>query len=240
MTDFDESEWAKSQFSQSYRDTADIFLPYRRQFIDLAKAIYRHYISQNTHASVLDLGCGDGLFVQELLRSFTLAKARLVDGSSDMLDAAKERLGRQENVFFSKASFQELLINDPFSEQFDFIYSSLAIHHLPLEEKTGLYAYIYDHLAIDGCFVHYDVVVPPSEKLDGCYMSMWRQWIKSHPAIDKHKDLIGIPNEYKDNQDNIPDTLESQLKALETIGFRDVDCYFKYGIFALFGGSKAR
>ena len=238
MTHFEESQWAKSHFSQNYRDAANIFLPFRSQFIDITKAFYKHYISQNTNVSVLDLGCGDGLFMQELLKSFTPTKARLVDGSNDMLDAAKERLGRQENVYFSKASFQELLINDPFNEQFHFIYSSLAIHHLPFEEKINLYTYIYNHLAIDGCFVHYDVVVPPSEKLDRCYMSMWRQWIKSHPAINKRKDLIGIPEEYKGNQDNIPDTLDSQLRALETIGFRDVDCYFKYGIFTLFGGFK--
>ncbi|MCP4614537.1 MAG: SAM-dependent methyltransferase, partial [Planctomycetes bacterium] len=140
--------------------------------------------------------------------------------------------------YFSKASFQELLINDPFNEHFNFIYSSLAIHHLPFEEKINLYTYIYNHLATEGCFVHYDVVASPSERLDKCYMSMWRQWIKNHPAINTRKDLIGIPEEYKGNQDNIPDRLDSQLRALETIGFRDVDCYFKYGIFTLFGGFK--
>lgn len=238
MTQFDESEWAQSHFSRDYRDAANIFLPFRRQFIDITKAIYRHYVSQSPDTSVLDLGCGDGLFVQELLKSFTPAKARLVDGSSDMLNAAKERLGKQDNVYFSKASFQELLINDPFDEHFTFVYSSLAIHHLSFEEKIALYTYIHKHLATEGCFVHYDVVLPPSENLDRCYMAMWRQWIESHPAISKRKDLIGIPEEYKGNQDNMPDTLDSQLRALEAIGFRDVDCFFKYGIFALFGGFK--
>ncbi len=238
MTQFDESEWAKSNFSQDYRDAANIFLPFRSQFIDIAKAIYRHYVSQNPNASVLDLGCGDGLFIQELLKSFGPAKVRLVDGSGDMLNAARERLGNQENVHFSKASFQELLINDPFDEQFNFVHSSLAIHHLSFEEKIALYTYIHRHLATEGCFVHYDVVLPPSENLDRFYMAMWRQWIKSHPAMSTHKDLIGIPDEYKRNQDNMPDTLDSQLRALEAIGFGDVDCFYKYGIFALFGGVK--
>ena len=134
MTEFEESHWANSDFSQNYRDDADIFLPFRNQFIEVAKTIYRHCVSQNTNASILDLGCGDGMFVQELLKSFTPAKVRLVDGSDDMLNAAKERLGPRERVHFSRASFQELLINDPFHEQFHFVFSSLAIHHLPLEE----------------------------------------------------------------------------------------------------------
>jgi tRNA (cmo5U34)-methyltransferase len=69
-------------------------------------------------------------------------------------------------------------------------------------------------------------------------MSLWRRWIKNHPGIDEHKELLGTPEEYKDNPDNTPDTLDSQLRALEAIGFKDVDCYFKYGVFSLFGGFK--
>lgn len=238
MTQFETSRWAESEFSQNYRDVANIFLPFRSQFIEITKLFFEYFISQNTQAKVLDLGCGDGLFIQELLKSFAPAKAILVDGSNEMLNAAKERLQEQENLFFSQYSFQELLSKDPINENFDFIYSSLAIHHLPFEEKKSLYAYIYNHLYAGGCFVHYDVVVPPSEKLETCYLSLWRQWIKEHPAIEKRKELIGIPEKYKDNKDNVPDTLDSQLRAMEEIGFKDVDCYFKYGIFSLFGGFK--
>lgn len=238
MTQFETSRWAESEFSQNYRDAANIFLPFRSTFIEMTKSFFEHFISQNTQAKVLDLGCGDGLFIQELLKSFSPAKVMLVDGSNEMLDAAKERLSEATNLLFSQASFQDLLSNDPINETFDFIYSSLAIHHLPFEEKKNLYAYIYNHLSTGGCFVHYDVVVPPTEKLEKCYLSIWRQWIKEHPAIKKRKALIGIPEEYKDNKDNMPDTLDSQLSAMEEIGFKDVDCYFKYGIFSLFGGFK--
>lgn len=238
MVQFETSRWAESDFSQNYRDAANIFLPFRSQFIEITKSFFGYFISKNVQAKVLDLGCGDGLFIQELLKSFTPAKVTLVDGSNEMLEAAKERLNGQPNLVFAQASFQELLVNDPLNEKFDFIYSSLAIHHLPFDEKKALYAYIYGHLSTGGCFVHYDVVMPPSEKLESCYLSIWRQWIKEHPAIETRKELIGIPEEYKDNKDNIPDTLGSQLKAMKELGFKDVDCYFKHGIFSLFGGFK--
>lgn len=238
MTQFETSRWAESEFSQNYRDAANIFLPFRSQFIEMTKSFFEHFISKNTQAKVLDLGCGDGLFIQELLKSFTPAKVQLVDGSNEMLDAAKERLGEQDNLYFSQANFQELLSKDPINEIFDFIFSSLAIHHLLFEEKRNLYDYIYNHLSTGGCFVHYDVVVPPSEKIESCYLSIWRQWIKDHPAIEKYKELISIPEQYKNNKDNVPDTLDSQLRVMKEIGFKDVDCYFKYGIFTLFGGFK--
>jgi len=37
---------------------------------------------------------------------------------------------------------------------------------------------------------------------------------------------------------NKPDTLANQLRALKSAGFVDVDCYFKNGIFVVFGGAK--
>ncbi|MBI1810495.1 MAG: hypothetical protein HY035_09030 [Nitrospirae bacterium] len=43
---------------------------------------------------------------------------------------------------------------------------------------------------------------------------------------------------YKDNKDNKPDTLGNQLGALKKIGFKEVDCFYKYGIFTMYGGKK--
>lgn len=46
-----------------------------------------------------------------------------------------------------------------------------------------------------------------------------------------------IIRRYKDPSSmNKPDALEDQLEALRETGFRDVDCYYKNGIFAVFGG----
>lgn len=47
-----------------------------------------------------------------------------------------------------------------------------------------------------------------------------------------------LPEQYKNNPDNHPDTLNIQLNALKSVGFQQVDCYYKYGIFAIFGGEK--
>ena len=238
MSKFEKSRWADSEFSQNFRDEADVYLPLRRQFIEVTKSLYAYFIDVNIEAKILDLGCGDGLFIQELLKSFSPANVTLVDGSAEMLEAAKKRLGNKSNINFIKVSFQGLLAGESLNENFDFIYSSLAIHHLPFEEKKHLYTYIHKLLSPGGCFVHYDVVVPPSGKIEKWYLSLWRQWIKEHPDIEMREKLLGIPEQYKGNPDNIPDTLESQLEVLEKIGFKEVDCFFKYGIFSLFGGFK--
>lgn len=239
MSKFEESRWADASFSQGYRDEADAFLPHRRQIIELAKSFYGHFIAANQEAAkVLDLGCGDGLFVQELLKSFRPAEVVLMDGSAEMLRAAKERLGEQENLNFRQASFQDLMgQKGPQKETFDFIYSSLAIHHLPTAEKKKLYTYIYNSLAPGGYFIHYEVVMPPAAELEQWYLSLWKQWIEEHSAPDNPTTLL-VPQQYKDNSDNQPDPLDSQLEIMRDLGFLNVDCYFKYGIFTLFGGCR--
>ena len=238
MSQFEESRWAYNEFSQKYRDEANIYLPFRSLVIEISKSLYQEFISKNIETKILDLGCGDGLFILELLKSVTPSRVTLMDGSAEMLEAAKKRLTGKKNINFVHASFQELIANDPLKENFHFIYSSLAIHHLPLEEKNKLYTYIYEHLSSGGFFILYDVVLPPSAKLEKFYLSLWREWIKEHSIKESRENLLGIPEQYKGNPDNIPDTLESQLEALKDVGFSNVDCFYKYGIFSLFGGSK--
>jgi tRNA (cmo5U34)-methyltransferase len=54
--------------------------------------------------------------------------------------------------------------------------------------------------------------------------------------IGKHDRL---PDVYKSKSENKPSGLLEQLRVLQEVGFRDVDCHFKHGIFALFGGAKS-
>jgi len=239
MANFDESRWADPKFSQDYRDKADLYLPFRDQFVEIAKLGYEHFIENKDEAKILDLGCGDGLFIHALSKG-PFSQATLVDGSSEMLEAAKIRLSKRENVHFVQASFQEILDSDPLNEQFDFIYSSLAMHHLPLLQKQKLYTYILEHLSPGGHFLHYDVVLSPSPKLEKWYLSLWTEWIGRHLPKNEREKFLEVPSQYKSNPDNIPDTLESQMDALKALGFINVDCIFKYGIFSLFGGGKKK
>ncbi|MGD9210223.1 MAG: class I SAM-dependent methyltransferase [Desulfobacteraceae bacterium] len=238
MTKFEESLWTDKQYGMSYRDDANIYLPFRNQFFKTAKSIFKMFVSIKPEISVLDLGCGDGLFVKELINSFDISKVVMVDGSSDMLEAAMRQIENHSCINFVHANFQQLLRDDPFDDYFDFIFSSLAIHHINLEEKVGIYKYCYDHLNLKGWFLNYDVVLPATGELEIFYLSLWQQWIAAHPDKKRSKKLFGIPDQYKANSDNIPDKLDTQLAKLKKIGFRNVDCLFRFGIFSLFGGCK--
>jgi tRNA (cmo5U34)-methyltransferase len=240
MTEFDKSQWMKPQFTQAYREEADVYIVERRRLLEMLRSFYGHFLGNKPGNRVLDLGSGDGIVIAELLKIGTVIDATLIDGSEDMLNKAKERLKDFKNLHFVRASFQEILNKKVALEKCDFIVSSLAIHHLTMEEKTALFKTVYAHLNMDGYFLNIDVVLAPSDALEQWYLLLWQQWIKERKSLlgvegRQYDDII---RRYKDNTDNKPDTLETQLDALQTIGFKDVDCFYKYGVFAMYGGKK--
>lgn len=240
MTEFNKSQWAKAEFTKAYRDSADFYIVERRRLLEILRSFYRHFIGNKTKINVLDLGCGDGIITHELLRIDDSIVATLIDGSEDMLNKAAERLKDFKNINFIKASFQEIIDKKIALQNFDFIVSSLAIHHLTMKEKKPLFRTIYSHLNVEGYFLNIDVILAPSDALEQWYLSLWREWISERKTTmgiedNSYDDII---QRYKDNRDNKPDTLDEQLNALKSVGFKDVDCYYKYGIFTMYGGRK--
>jgi tRNA (cmo5U34)-methyltransferase len=240
MKEFQKSQWANPDFAEKYRDTADIIIVERKRLLSILQSFYMHFIFAKPERAVLDLGCGDGIIIHELLKVDSSIKATLLDGSNDMLSRAKERLKGYDKCKFICASFQDILDRIVNLDNFDLVISSMATHHLSMDDKTALFKTIYSHLNPEGYFLNTDVILSPSETLEKWYLQLWREWINEREAmlkINSHE-YDDIIKRYKDNTDNKPDLLSAQLEALQSVGFRDVDCYYKYGIFTIFGGKK--
>ncbi len=150
-------------------------------------------------------------------------EATLVDGSAEMLKNAKKNLESHPNFIFIEKTFQELLEdelegNDIIGEGFDFVVSSLAIHHLHTEEKKSLFSYIHGHLNSGGFFLNIEIVKASTDELERWYRVLWSEWIGENQVKLKVKQSFEyLPEQYKDNPDNHPDTLKVQLEALEAV-----------------------
>lgn len=240
MEKFHDSDWAKPEFSREYRDKADIYVIERRKLHEILRSFYGHFLSGRRGNRVLDLGCGDGAVARELLSVDGSIQLTLIDGSGDMLDHAKRDLKEFDGIRFVEASFQGIIEGEFHLDSFDFIVSSLAIHHLTLGEKGFLFNKIYSSLTPGGRFVNIDLVKAEQEALEAWYMILWREWIEERKRSLGFEDDIfrDIWRRYKEGKDNKPDTLGDQLRILRETGFIEVDCYYKYGIFTIFGGKK--
>ncbi len=241
MTEFTKTRWADNEFAKEYRDNADIFIVERQRMIGIMASFYR-YFSAKSKTELLDLGCGDGILTQRILETDGNVSATLVDASDDMLARAGERLKDYQCIDYIRASFQELMEQDIIHGRFDFIVSSLAIHHLTTGEKILFFNKIHSHLNAGGYFLNIDVVLPPTDTLEQWYLQIWNEWMEEQKALlGIDRDLFSdVTRRYKSYDENKPDTLDSQLNALRKIGFGEVDCFYKYGVFAVYGGKREK
>jgi tRNA (cmo5U34)-methyltransferase len=242
MADFNRTRWADKEFVKQYRNNADIYIVERQRMFGIMRSFFRYFIPGKRNVRVLDLGCGDGVVTANILEVNKSVSATLVDASADMLAKAREKLQGVENADYVKADFQEIVKSGLPERDFDIVVSSMAIHHLTMNEKRDLFRAINRHLRPDGYFVNIDVVLPSSDALDGWYMKLWEEWMDEKRAelqmFDEPSAEVIV--RYRDGEENQPDTLDEQLDALRAAGFGDVDCYYKYGIFTVFGGVKDR
>ncbi len=237
MANFQETRWSDASFSKNYLDNSAGFIPDRQRMLDLMAYLAGCCFPAQAEIRSLDLGCGDGILTTRLLLAFPRLRAVLVDGSTEMLEVARARLSTSAAACtFVRSSFQELRTKDPLQGSFDLVVSSLAIHHLDTPGKDALYRYLFDHLSPGGRLINSDVVLSPSPALEREYLELWREWIRS--TSPENPSLHQVPDQYKTNTDNQPDTLAAQLEMLRRAGFRDIDCQAKFGIFAVFGGRK--
>jgi len=240
MAGFDKTRWAEEDFARKYLEGADINVVDRWRLLKILQSFYNHFHGERKQNRVLDLGCGDGIIAHALLKIDSSLSATLIDGSEDMLHKAKKRLAGFKNVQYIRASFQELLSTDIKLPEFEFIVSSLAIHHLTRGEKKSLFKYLYAHLTPGGHFVNIDIILSPTEALESWYMKLWVEWIiEKRSALHLELSSEDVTRDYKEKEHYSKlDTLARQLNALEEIGFQDVDCYYKHGIFTMYGGSR--
>jgi len=236
MTDFNESQWNDNQFVQEYLATAEALIPNRRQMIGIALSLYRFFSTEGKPRRVLDLGCGDGLLTEAVLEADPTVEVTAVDGSRMMMAAARQRLGDSDRVRYIQATFQELIAGTALPGPFDAVLSFLSVHHVDTQEKAALFRYVYDVLNPGGPFVNADPTRPATESLERWSLALWRQWAQEH-LVEKHQRQPGIiPERLGRTLDPLPD----QMQMLKRTGFEAVDCYYKHGMFAMFGGRRPR
>jgi len=240
MTDFNNTRWADKEFAKQYIDNADIYIVERQRMFGIMRSCINRFNAGKKRVRVLDLGCGDGIVTANILNVDNSISATLVDASADMLKKAKERFKDCEKIDYIRASFQEVIKNGLPEKDYDIVVSSMAIHHLTINEKQEFFKAINAHLRNGGHFINIDVVLPPTGELDAWYMQLWEEWMDEKRAeLKAFEEPSGdVIARYKEGAENQPGTLDDQLNALRFAGFGDVDCYYKYGIFVVYGGTK--
>ena len=233
--------WKSREVAKAFLNERSLLIPDRPRQLEVILRIVSFHCPQPQH--ILDIGSGDAILLATLLEAFPNASGVAVDFSPLMLEQARQRLSK----FGQRATTLEgdLLTpawNDSLAGPFNVIVSGFAIHHLPDERKRALYQEIYDSLAVGGVFLnseHVASTTPRGEQMfdDAMTTHLYQRRKEKGDEVTQEqvrRDFMERP----DRAANILALVEDQCRWLREIGFRDVDCFWKYFELAIFGGIK--
>jgi tRNA (cmo5U34)-methyltransferase len=233
--------WKRRDVAAAFLEGRSLLIPDRQRQLDVLLRVLR--LGACPPRRVLDLGCGDAIILATVLEAFPEANGIALDFSPPMLEQARARLARFGNravtveADLSSPAWRKVVPGD-----FDGVVSAFAIHHLPHERKRGLYAEIHALLAPCGVFLNLEHVA--SQTLWG--EGLFNDAMTEHLYLQRRErgddvTLEGVRREYLERQDraaNILALVEEQCRWLRDIGFREVDCFWKYFELAIFGGVR--
>ncbi|MBY9006939.1 MAG: class I SAM-dependent methyltransferase [Candidatus Lokiarchaeota archaeon] len=232
--------WDDLESIRDYLDNANIIIQDRKTLLFILKIFYQKYIFDGKPKKILDLGTGNGILIKTLIQNSSIEnEIRVVDGSDIMIREAQSNLNYLSKVRYYKLDFQEIINNGFPEKDFDFIVSSFAIHHLELEKKREFYKIIFNLLRSNGYFINIDTTTSKFNDYTRWYLDLWSEWIKNY-QIENNTDTSyeDIPYSASNSHENHYDPLTIQLDYLKKIGFSHVECFYKFGLFSIFGGKK--
>jgi SAM-dependent methyltransferase len=142
---------------------------------------------------VVDLGSGQGTYLERFLDAFPSARGTWVDANDAMRELARERLGRLEGRVGYVLGDVELLDELHLGEA-DVIVSSRALHHFSPESLERVYRAALDLLRPGGFLLNLDHVGAPGD-WDARYRRVRDQFTGARrPRLKPHRHDYPLPS----------------------------------------------
>jgi SAM-dependent methyltransferase len=233
--------WKDRSVAAAFLNERSLLIPDRPRQLEVLLRVLRH--AARLPERILDLGAGDAILLATALEAFPQASGIAVDFSPLMLEQARLRLApfgaRVQTV---EADLQSPAWKQTLQRPFDVVLSGFAIHHLTHERKRALYREIFDLLADGGVFLNAEHVASATPRLEVLFDDAMTEhlflWRKERGEDVTREQVRREFLERPDRAANILATVEEQCQWLRAIGFRDVDCFWKYFELAIFGGVR--
>ena len=209
-----------TEMAQFFNEKADGYEEHMRSFAsDLYDVIASPIPATGEPISILDLGCGTGLEFKAVFAKAPNALITGVDVSEEMLSRLRDKHQVHiRRIRLMHGSFEQVLSS---KDEYDYILSVMALHHLLPSSKRKLYRKIWKSLRTGGKYVEGDYVVSKREE---------RKFLLSYHKTTKNYQLS--PN--KAYHIDIPCSIKTQIELLTKAGFNKVRTIWKNRKAAIF------
>jgi len=186
---------------------------------------------------ILDAGCGKGHVAERLLALHPGATLVGFDVSPAMVEESQRRLGGRARIVC--ASFEEDWTKALGEGDFDVALCVQALHHVPDVLKRLTYQRFREVMRPGGLYLQSDPVALGDPALFPHVRALWNRLrsLQKYPPLPAGY-LQGDAEEEHEERGDLLASLDKQLAWLREAGFLPVDCFWKHGNRAIFGGLR--
>jgi tRNA (cmo5U34)-methyltransferase len=218
-----EEEWRR------YDDQIRRAIPFYDEALRLLVAVLAR--SCETPRWILDLGVGTGNLAGLLLRAFPDARLTGIDIVPEFLEIAQRRLVEfRDRVELVEAD----VVGYEIPDGVDVVVTAFVLHHTEDVTKRHLYEQVYSSLSVGGCMANADFVNSASPVLSRVFDELRVAYMRDSGLTEER---IRVEH-FEHRKLERPTPMEVQLEWLRSIGFADVECFWKYLNLAIFGGRR--
>jgi tRNA (cmo5U34)-methyltransferase len=187
-------------------------------------------VPDRARARVLELGLGTGEWAKRLLECHPNLDFEGVDFSEQMRNIAGRRLEPfRDRVQLHGSDLDDMLPRGAF----DLVVSFFALHHV--RDKRRLVGEVAARLMKGGRFLWADITRAATPALEQLFMDDWVAFMREAGLQEEE-----IQNVLRDHRENdLPETVESQLRYLQGAGFDPATVAWCHGKFVLFFGRRS-
>ena len=221
-----------------YDADMDLMHPNRHKMVEVIMAVLA--AATPDPRLVVDLGTGTGFLLDRLLRRFPDCHAVAIDGSEQMVAAAKSRLGTlAKRVEFAIGDLRAPETLQVAAYSADAVVSSYALHHLNREEKADLIGRCRARLKVGGWFLNADLVVEEDELLEALTQQMRVAGIvdRARGRDARFPDAAATRRFLDDLQ---PRKLADDLRIAQECGLEHVTLFWKDTREVVYGGIRGQ
>jgi tRNA (cmo5U34)-methyltransferase len=199
------------EMSSFFNNRVDGYEQHMMDYVDGADKYYietAKLIPKLNGLKLLDLGCGTGLELDEILKINPTVKVTGVDMAKDMIEKLRQKYSDKLNQF-------NLIVDNYFNYDmgkcvFDGALSVQTLHHFSHKEKVKLYENIFKSLKENGFYIETDYMAPNQE------------YENFHFSENKRiRFELGITEGFYHY--DTPCTVENQTQMLYNVGFISVE-----------------
>lgn len=211
------------ELSRDYATTIRQLVPRYDELVETSVAM----LAVEPLDRVLEIGAGVGLVAEAVLARLPGARVTALDAADTMVAAARSRLARfgerAEVVCADAAAFTP-------ADRYGAVFSTLALHNVPYEDKSGLLSRVAGWLAPGGTFVWGDMIRYDDPAVQEYYVRYRVSYARDagcSPGLIRRSFA-------KEAEEDHPLTVEETYQLLVAVGFRSISNVWTHDTFTLF------